>query len=295
MRCACGKTCLSRRDLADHTRTHARERPFACGVCDYRARTKGVLAQHARTHTGRTRPFACDACAFRGSRRNLADHARTHTGEKPLACDLCDFRSAQASTMGAHRESAHDVGRHRCDYCLGNRRSRVARHDPALDDTVHICRACSVRAEGRLSELQWRAYVDTHIGTVGLISSDRALAAQGGCSLRRPDRLYGEPGHVEVHEHDGGEHRYYTCEEDRITELYDDPAIVGGTMDVFRFNPGVGSAAERLAVYADVVRRARKARRRGLLPLIVVYYFFYSRDNPAVVQNIPHTFIDGGL
>jgi hypothetical protein len=66
-------------------------------------------------------------------------------------------------------------------------------------------------------------------------------------------------------------------------------------MDVFRFNPGVGSAAERLAVYADVVRRARKARRRGLLPLIVVYYFFYSRDNPAVVQNIPHTFIDGGL
>ena len=32
---------------------HSSERPFACGQCDYRARTEADLTEHGRIHTAR--------------------------------------------------------------------------------------------------------------------------------------------------------------------------------------------------------------------------------------------------
>jgi hypothetical protein len=54
-------------------------REFACGNCQYRCSTSGILARHQRLHSVE-RPFACEECTFRFSRRDgLVSHMRTHS------------------------------------------------------------------------------------------------------------------------------------------------------------------------------------------------------------------------
>jgi hypothetical protein len=322
----CDKTFRKSSLLLDHRKIHSESRPFACEHCDKRFKTASNLRSHAWVHNA-SRLFSCELCAYRCNKRSsLLAHARAHTEFRPHPCEHCgkQFKSVwdttkharihvdarthkceqcdsafkRADTLATHMERIHDVGPHRCDYCLGNRNSRNALEDGA----VHVCRQCYRRATGfgSLAEKEWAEYADIHLGTEGLISSDQALSSLGGCTTRRPDRLYGGPDLVELHEHDGTQHGSYTCEEKRITEIYDEPSISGKVMVVFRFNPdgyttAYGEAkltiSERLEVYISLVKRVRAETRNADTPRIFVYYLFYSHDNPLIVKNIAHAFV----
>ena len=90
--------------------------------------------------------------------------------------------------------------------------------------------------------MEWSDHVDRALGTAFLVSTDKSLRSQGGCSRRRPDKLYASADLVEVDECDEHQHARtgssdYTCDEKRLSEIYDDPSICGKPMVVIRWNP----------------------------------------------------------
>lgn len=147
-------------------------------------------------------------------------------------------------------------------------------------------------------EKQWSDYLDNHIGTEYLISSDRSMRAVGGCQLYRPDKLYASPGLVIIAECDEHQHFYnngsYLCDERRISDLFDE---FGGTkVVVIRWNPHAyangnekqKSRAERLEAMVEVFRAAQSSPPDDP---IHVYYMFYDVDNPRISKNLPKTML----
>lgn len=77
----CGKKFETSRELNEHTKEHASERPFLCSECGSRFKNKVCLDSHQRSHTGE-RPFKCKYCGKGFSRARLAtEHERIHTGK----------------------------------------------------------------------------------------------------------------------------------------------------------------------------------------------------------------------
>jgi hypothetical protein len=132
-----------------------------------------------------------------------------------------------------------------------------------------------------------------------LVGTDVSMRSLGGCSLKRPDKFYMCPNMlVEVDECDEHQHSYrgsggYTCEEQRITELYDEPSIVGNKMVVIRWNPdsyeppqGVKKLARRERLKAMVAMK-RAVRAHPPPGPITVIYMFYSASNPQITRRLP--------
>lgn len=106
---------------------------------------------------------------------------------------------------------------------------------------------------------------------------------------------------VEIDECDEHQHKYtngdYTCEEERLMEIYDEPGIIGKQMTVIRWNPHnykdpngkkCKNREERLKQFIEL---KRKIRNNPPKDKIHIYYMFYDKDNPNIVKNIPYTFI----
>jgi hypothetical protein len=257
-----------------------------------------------RTHTGE-RPFKCTECDYSSSTSgSLVKHMRTHSGERPFKCTECDYSSSTSGNLVKHMECIHDVGAHRCDYCLGNRNSLNQHYDEAGETDVSICRDCYRKATGFTSrvEKRWCEYTDEHLGTAGLMGSDKSLHSLGGCSMNRPDRLYGDQHTVELDECDEHQHSgsSYSCEQRRISDFYNDPSICGKAMVIVRWNPDgykplpgrdkVG-LEERLQLFV-MLKRALRRLGAGALPKIVIFYMFYSRSNSSITTDLPHYHID---
>ena len=196
--------------------------------------------------------------------------------------------------MLRHQEFVHDIGKYKCAYCLQNRNSRNE-HDGHL-----ICRACFRKATGMNSRIEqiWGEYVDAELGTEFLLGSDDSMRTLGGCSLKRPDRLYASPDRVEIDECDEHQHAHssgsYSCEQQRLSEFYDEPSICGKQLVVTRWNPhtykhGSCSRQERLELFVRVKRLLRASTFES--PIVVVY-LFYDRDSEQVCRDLPHYFVN---
>jgi hypothetical protein len=93
--------------LAEHMRTHTKEKPYECEVCEKRFALAGNLERHKRIHTNE-KPYECDVCEMRFSRsENLKTHKRTHTNEKPYECHVCEKRYRQSSGLKYHMRAQH--------------------------------------------------------------------------------------------------------------------------------------------------------------------------------------------
>ncbi len=55
----CSRQCLNKSCLFDHYRTHTKERPYFCNICDISL--SKALSMHMIMHTGE-RPFQCKVC-----------------------------------------------------------------------------------------------------------------------------------------------------------------------------------------------------------------------------------------
>ena len=218
-------------------------------------------------------------------------------------CDQegCEYKVKQAGNLKTHKEGVHDIGEHNCGFCLGNRNSQNKYQDTNGKHT--ICNACYKRVTGKSSrkETVWSDHLDKHLGTQGLLSSDKSLKISGGCQAYRPDKLYTDIDYVEIGECDEKQHSGksgdYSCDEKRISDIYGEEGIVGKIMSVLRWNPDtykVPSGYTRIPLeerYDIYVALATKLRNKVQEDKIHIYYMFYSADNERLSKNIPRTLI----
>lgn len=83
-------------------RTHTRERPHTCTICNKTFSRVFLLQFHMRTHTGE-KPFSCTYCdkTFRQA-TDLRSHLTIHTGQKQHMCVLCGKSYIKRSHLMQH-------------------------------------------------------------------------------------------------------------------------------------------------------------------------------------------------
>ena len=113
------------------------------------------------------------------------------------------------------------------------------------------------------------------------------------------DKLYTGIELVIQGECDEFEHCYwngsYLCEQERISEIYDEPGICGKFLAVVRHNPDSYQVpegktrlkkADRLALTVKLMKHIQ-AHPEVMKAPIHVFYLFYSLENPLICKDFP--------
>lgn len=246
----------------------------------------------------------CDIC-YRSftSFQSLRTHKRNFHGNSSYKCNYCANEYKSDYSRKEHEKYKHDIGNNICDFCANSTLSSNEYYDPINNIECTICNSCFKQTTGLGSRKEeiWSRYIDKELGTHGLSGTDRALSSIGGCSLYRPDKIYIDTNIVEIGECDEDQHKYmnYSCEEKRISDIYNELGICGKHMYVIRWNPdnykpikGIRlDRITRLKIYVYLAKKLRQKTYTENTDVIHIYYMFYSLDNDNIVKNIPFTHI----
>ena len=86
--CQCQRVMGNKSKLLIHHRSHTKELPYACSVCDRSFAERSTLTKHVATHGERN--FRCDLCDKAFVRKDyLAKHVLTH--RQTYKCSQCSF------------------------------------------------------------------------------------------------------------------------------------------------------------------------------------------------------------
>ena len=282
---------------------------FPCTSCDYQSKNKYNLEKHlAFVHNIGVELLPCTYCDYQFKMKSdLKRHlAFVHNiGVEWFPCTYCDYQGKKKSDLKKHLEFVHDIGEYKCAFCLSMRNSRNSYTDS--QGTHEICRKCYAMRTGKQSrkETLWSKYLDEKL-EFPATSSDKSLKSIGGCILQRPDKLYTSQTYTEVGECDEFEHLTkngdYSCDEERITKIYDEEGIMGTHLVVLRWNPDDFKAPrgvrkpnfeKRMEIYVALSQKLREYSSKNKFneSHIHIYYMFYSKDNPIIAKNIPYTMI----
>ncbi|NXK27341.1 ZN777 protein, partial [Arenaria interpres] len=95
----CGKRFRLKINLIIHQRSHAKEGPYECAVCEISFTDRHHLDLHQSIHIkdrafgakGRGKSYICSDCGKSFVCHSwLVRHQMTHTGERPYKCSECD-------------------------------------------------------------------------------------------------------------------------------------------------------------------------------------------------------------
>ncbi len=282
---------------------------YRCDIkgCDKQYKTNSDLTKHKiLIHDINAPIYKCDInnCEYtnkdiKGLRRHKM--FKHDINVKYKFCDLCKSKFKMKCHLTRHKEQVHDIGNHKCDFCLYNRNSHILYKDK--QGKHKICRLCYRKATGLNSRVEhkWSEYLDKHVGTEYLNCSDKSLKSQGGCQRLRPDKLYVGINLVEIDECDEHQHKWnsgtYSCDEDRISKIYDEEGICGKTLVVIRWNPDHYKVPngydkilreERLQLH---VKLKKYLRTNPPKDKITIYYMFYDEDSDRISKNYPFKMI----
>lgn len=257
-----------------------------CPQCPYTARRKDHLKRHQASKHAKGRPYRCTQCPKAFTRTDhLFRHALgVHSRTLAYRCPHCTKAFARSDHLRNHREFVHDEGDHQCETCLAKRHSAIPL------DGMHVCRACYRKATGKESrvELLWANYLAQHF-SVPPMGADQSLHALGGCSKRRPDLVYSEPGLAICCECDEQWHRGHerSCEEARMSEIAEE---LGGKVVFLRFNPhGKGPTLQER--FARFHRALQDLCDNPPTHLVSVQYLYYPKHAHNVTTRWPASHI----
>ena len=144
----CNYMTQNKSDLVNHSRTHSKEKPFHCELCDQKFSQKGQLKVHVMSHKGRR--FECKECDYKAARKSsLVTHLLTHSGVKPHKCDSCEFSTTTKDNLIIHQRlhsGEKPYACTRCSYkatCSSNLIQHMRKHTGVKP---YACSECSYQA-----------------------------------------------------------------------------------------------------------------------------------------------------
>lgn len=213
--------------------------------------------------------------------------------------DMCNYGGKNTQALKSHYKYRHDIGKNKCDFCQEDRNSHIEyKHK---DTEVKICRECFKKATGKdsHSEVLMSDYLDTLSEIKNfLIGTDIAFKSIGGCSLKRPDKMYYSQDIALIIECDEYQHSksngHYKCDENRIIDL---SVEFNTNLVVIRWNPDkyITKNSANMVLFKD--------RLIGLKNLIIkilanpptdpiyCYYMYYDDDNDLLPENINYEIV----
>ncbi|CAB3223785.1 unnamed protein product [Arctia plantaginis] len=114
----CGRRFISKSNLDLHMRTHTKDRPFGCDLCDKKFATKGLVHQHIRSVHDKEKSHLCQLCSKSFFKKyHLHVHLKSHSKEKTYECPDCGKFYKTVATLKSHRETHGDVRNFGCQIC----------------------------------------------------------------------------------------------------------------------------------------------------------------------------------
>ena len=233
--------------------------------------------------------FRCDKC-------QIVNHFRKNEHSEQIVyykCFKCEYESQYRQSMRNHLERFHSDGNLECNFCF-NKFYKLFKYSD-VKGLHKICKRCHNTATGKDSrvEIKMSNFLDDEYGTDFCIATDEPIYGNV-CQKYRPDKLYASPDrilHIECDEHQHAGHYSYTCEQERISDIYDE--FPGKDYIIIRWNPhkyktGINYSIEyRLKLLLDVMKANINIPNK-----ILIIYMFYDPDNDVITKDIEKKFIN---
>ncbi|XP_028415334.1 zinc finger protein 836-like [Dendronephthya gigantea] len=116
----CCKACRARFSdpvlFEKHFKTHRRDNPYKCNICEMCYSDAESLVNHIAGHV--KKEHKCEVCGMIfGNVGAMKQHMRKHTGERPYVCDVCGMSFSQVGNMRRHKDNHTDVRPYKCPFC----------------------------------------------------------------------------------------------------------------------------------------------------------------------------------
>ncbi|XP_054765160.2 uncharacterized protein LOC129271934 isoform X2 [Lytechinus pictus] len=140
---SCPRAFRDSDSLRRHKRAHLQKKSFKeCPVC---GKKTTELLVHMRSHT-KEKPLECDICNQRFAYRSgLSLHKKKHFGVKPFRCSDCPMQFFCRSSLKAHFRSSHEGrGEYQCDICekVFVTQFRLDKHQRTHSKYTFVCEQC---------------------------------------------------------------------------------------------------------------------------------------------------------
>ena len=144
----CNSRWRTRARLSKHAATIHTDKAFACAKCDARFKTASHLKGHQGVHLtdhAKIKPYRCTVCGFCFAKKaHLSAHTYNHTGERPFVCEKCPATFNRSSHLKTHlrmHESDHPLACTRCNVSFGTEEAR-RKHVHSHDGSALLCHVC---------------------------------------------------------------------------------------------------------------------------------------------------------